>query len=386
MFTSLVDFDVQTMILMTSIDAILQVSMLIFLCCLVNQYRGIKTYTLGKIFTIISYVITFSRIFSLSVTLVIAGFFLLLGSSISCIGIAQFTDKKIKLHYFLILHLLFLGIQSGFVIFQDVFLFKTITQSACQILVFAISIYYLLNNSHKSFVGAARFMASVIFGLILLLIARIIILIRNPPDNLFAHADINSASLLIIFISSFLMTSGFIMMVCQRLYYDLHQSANTDVLTHLLNRRAMMHQLEIAMNQFYRSDRSFAIILIDIDFFKRVNDIYGHDGGDMVLVHLANILQTKLRKADAASRWGGEEFLILLPDTTLNQAHELAERLRSYVETNPTTSNIQITISLGIAVIRQHGNSVESLITAADHALYAAKNNGRNLVAIANQS
>ena len=91
-----------------------------------------------------------------------------------------------------------------------------------------------------------------------------------------------------------------------------------------------------------------------------------------------------MRKADLASRWGGEEFLILLPDTTLHQAHDLAERLRSYVATNPTSSNIQITISLGIAVIRQHGNSLESLITAADHALYAAKNNGRNSVAIAN--
>jgi diguanylate cyclase (GGDEF)-like protein len=386
MFTSLVNLDVQTMIFMTSIDAILQLSMLIFLCYLVNQYRGIKTYTLGSIFTIISYLISFSRTFPLSATLVTAGLFLLLGSSISCIGIAQFTDKKIKLHYFLILHILFLGIQSCFVIFKDVFLFKTITQSAFQIVVFAFSIYYLLSNSHKSFIGAARFMASVIFVLILLLIARIVILIGNPPDNLFAHADINSASLLVIFISKFLMTSGFIMMVCQRLYHDLHRSANTDVLTHLLNRRAMMYQLEIVMNQFYRSDRLFAIILIDVDFFKRVNDVYGHDGGDMVLVHLAQILQTKMRKADSASRWGGEEFLVLLPDTALDQAHEIAERLRSYVEANPAPSNIQITISLGIAVIRQHGNSVESLITAADHALYAAKNNGRNQIAIASQS
>jgi diguanylate cyclase (GGDEF)-like protein len=91
-----------------------------------------------------------------------------------------------------------------------------------------------------------------------------------------------------------------------------------------------------------------------------------------------------MRQIDSASRWGGEEFLILLPDTALDQAHEIAERLRSYVETNPAPSNIQITISLGIAVIRQHGNSLESLITAADHALYAAKRNGRNQVAIAN--
>ncbi|MEA5478161.1 GGDEF domain-containing protein [Pseudanabaena galeata UHCC 0370] len=227
-------------------------------------------------------------------------------------------------------------------------------------------------------------MASVMIALLVSLIARIVGLVRNPPKNLFLSHDINAYTLVVMFVFTFLLTAGFIMMVCQRLFYDLKVAANTDVLTRLLNRRAMMHQLEIAMNQFYRSDRSFALILIDIDFFKRVNDVYGHDGGDMVLVHLAQILQTKMRHIDSASRWGGEEFLILLPDTVLDQAHEIAEQLRSYVETNPAPSNIQITISLGIAVISQHGNSLESLITAADHALYAAKKNGRNQVAIAN--
>ncbi|WP_271253666.1 GGDEF domain-containing protein [Pseudanabaena sp. Chao 1811] len=383
MFTSLVNLDIQTMIFMTSLDAMLQVSMLVFLCFLVNQYRGIKTYTIGKIFTISSYFITFSKVFPVSATLITAGLFLLMGSCITCIAIAQFTGQKIKFHYFLLFNLLFIGIQSYFVIFQDIFLFKTITQSVFQIAIFALSIYYLRSHSHTSFVGSARFMVSIMAGLILSLIARIIILIQNPPENLYAHTEINSASLLIIFIFTFLMTAGFIMMVCQRLYYDLHQAANTDVLTHLLNRRAMMQKLEKEINHFYRSDRPFAIILIDVDFFKRVNDVYGHDGGDTVLMHLAQILQTKMRHIDSASRWGGEEFLILLPDTTLYKAQEIAERLRSYIEANPTQSNIQITISLGIAVIRQHGNSLESLITAADHALYEAKRTGRNRVVVA---
>jgi len=383
MFTSLVNLDIQTMIFMTSLDAMLQVSMLVFLCFLVNQYRGIKTYTIGKIFTISSYFITFSKVFPVSATLITAGLFLLMGSCITCVAIAQFTGQKIKFYYFLLFNLLFIGIQSYFAIFQDIFLFKTITQSVFQIAIFALSIYYLRSHSHTSFVGSARFMVSIMAVLILSLIARIIILIQNPPENLYAHTEINSASLLIIFIFTFLMTAGFIMMVCQRLYYDLHQAANTDVLTHLLNRRAMMQKLEKEINHFYRSDRPFAIILIDVDFFKRVNDVYGHDGGDTVLIHLAQILQTKMRHIDSASRWGGEEFLILLPDTTLYKAQEIAERLRSYIEANPTQSNIQITISLGIAVIRQHGNSLESLITAADHALYEAKRTGRNRVVVA---
>jgi diguanylate cyclase (GGDEF)-like protein len=386
MFTSLVNLDVQTMIFMLSINAILQVLILGFFCLLGNQYRGIKTYAIGRIVTTMGYLISLSKVSSISFTLVLAGIFLLAGTSISCIGISRFTDKKIKLLHLFIINLLFLGVQTCFLIFQDIFLFKTITQTVFQIIIFSISIYCLLTTPHKSFIGSSRFMASVMIALLMSLVARIVGLVINPPEQLFASNNINAYTLVVAFVFTFLLTAGFIMMVCQRLYYDLKVTANTDVLTHLINRRAMMHQLEIAMNQFDRSDRIFAIILIDVDFFKRVNDVYGHDGGDVVLVHLAKILQTKLRKSDAASRWGGEEFLILLPDTTLNRACELAERLRSYVETNPTTSNIQITISLGIAVIHQHGNSVESLITAADHALYAAKNNGRNQVAIANQS
>jgi len=382
-FTNLVNLDIRTMIFILSIDTILQVLILVFLCLLVNQYRGIKTYTIGKIFTLISYFVSLSKNNHLSSILVLAGMFLLIGTSISCVGISQFTARKIKLNYLYTINLLFIVFQSYFLAFNDIFVFRTVTQTVLQIVVFSISAYCLLTTNHKGFISSSRFMGFTMIGLIMSLVVRIILLARNPPEELFVHNEINALTLLVTLVFTFLLTAGFVMMVCQRLYSDLKVAANTDVLTRLLNRRAMMDQLEIAMSQFYRSDRSFAIILIDIDFFKRVNDVYGHDGGDIVLVHLAQILQTKMRKIDSASRWGGEEFLILLPETTLDQAQEIAERLRYYVETNPAQSNIQITISLGIAVIRQHGNSLESLITAADHALYSAKRNGRNQVAIA---
>jgi diguanylate cyclase (GGDEF)-like protein len=383
MFTSLVNLDIQTMSFMLGIDAALQLLILGFLSLLVNQYRGINTYAIGRLFTTIGYLLSLSKVFNYSLTLLIAGIFLFVGTSISCVGISQFTDKKIRLSYLFIINLLFICVQSYLFVFNDIYIFKSINQTGFQIIIFSISAYCLLTTPHKSFIGSSRFLASVLIALLVSLVARIVGLARNPPKNLFLSHDINAYTLVVLFVFTFLLTAGFIMMVCQRLFYDLKVAANTDVLTRLLNRRAMMHQLEIAMNYFHRSDRSFALILIDVDFFKRVNDVYGHDGGDTVLVHLAQILQTKMRQIDSASRWGGEEFLILLPDTALDQAHEIAERLRSYVETNPAPTNIQITISLGIAVIRQHGNSLESLITAADHALYAAKRNGRNQVAIA---
>ncbi|PZV11165.1 MAG: hypothetical protein DCF20_20130 [Pseudanabaena sp.] len=105
MFPNLVNFDVPTMIFMLGVDEVLQALILGFLCLLVNQYRGIKAFTLGRIFTIISYFISLSRSPSLSITLVLAGSFLLAGTSITCLGISQFTDKKIKLYHLFIIRL-----------------------------------------------------------------------------------------------------------------------------------------------------------------------------------------------------------------------------------------------------------------------------------------
>ncbi len=374
------------MVFILSIDTVLQVSVLVFLCLLVNQYRGIKVYTIGRLFASIGYFISLVKTDHLSNILVIAGMFLLSGTSISCLGIAQFTDSKIKLYYLYVVNILFVCTQTYLLNFYDIFVFRTITQTVFQIAVLSTSIHCLLSKKNKGFVSSSRLLAIIIIGLIISLLIRIFSLINNPPEELFTNDRTNAFSLIIVFIFGFWLTAGFIMMVCQRLYYDLKIAANTDVLTHLLNRRAMMNHLDMTMNLFKRSDRPFAIILIDVDFFKRVNDVYGHDGGDLVLVHLANILQTQMRQIDLASRWGGEEFLVLLPNTDLQQAEEIAERLRIYVETNPTSSNIQITISLGVAVIRQHADSLEGLITAADHALYAAKRSGRNRVALANKS
>ena len=214
---------------------------------------------------------------------------------------------------------------------------------------------------------------------------RLLVLIENPPPDFFAPSEANASSLVCLFIYSFLLTAGFTMMVCQRLYYDLQLAADTDELTKLLNRRAMMRLLEREINVYEREGQTFVIFLIDIDHFKKINDQYGHDGGDIALVHLAKILSTRfrLRGSDLASSWGGEEFLILLPRVGIKEALRIAECLRTDVEQTPTVTGITMTISLGIAVIGNHGDSVEHLITVADHALYAAKNSGRNQVKVA---
>ena len=160
------------------------------------------------------------------------------------------------------------------------------------------------------------------------------------------------------------------------------QAARTDELTKLSNRRDMKECMEKELYRHQRSNSYFSIILMDIDHFKHVNDTYGHDAGDSVLKDFASLLKPLSRKVDIISRWGGEEFLMLLPDTSLVQALAMAERLRAEVEGysfNYKSTSIPITISAGVCSISQHGN-INSVLKQTDVNLYEAKLKGRNRI------
>lgn len=163
-----------------------------------------------------------------------------------------------------------------------------------------------------------------------------------------------------------------------------HESAaRTDELTGLSNRRDMQHRLNEEFSRYQRSGHHFSVALIDLDLFKHINDEYGHDAGDQVLREFASLMQSMIRLTDVASRWGGEEFLILLPDTSLLQALTLAERLRQKVSRHQfgfAGQVIPVTISAGICSIAKTG-SVNELLKQADLHLYSAKESGRNRIA-----
>ena len=165
-----------------------------------------------------------------------------------------------------------------------------------------------------------------------------------------------------------------------KLQLDLQELASTDPLTGLLNRRAVGMYINTEVRRSQRYKRPFSVILFDIDHFKQVNDRLGHGAGDQVLAGLSRLCQANLRSTDLAARWGGEEFLVVLPETALSDALILAERLRASVEEGkfPTESGpVHITISLGLAQLSE-AESWESLCERADQGLYAAKRNGRN--------
>lgn len=163
---------------------------------------------------------------------------------------------------------------------------------------------------------------------------------------------------------------------------QLELSAQVDFLTGLYNRKFMISRLEEAISNFHSKTEDFSVVMMDIDYFKKVNDQYGHDCGDFILKETARLLKQNIRKSDFVARWGGEEFLLLLSYTTLNEALQAAEKLRSSMEGHLFTCkdwNIRVTATFGIAVYSQDMD-VDGVIKNADIALYNGKRSGRNQV------
>ena len=164
-------------------------------------------------------------------------------------------------------------------------------------------------------------------------------------------------------------------------------AAMTDALTELPNRRHAMDRLERHWSNSRRSSTPFSVITLDIDHFKRVNDTWGHDVGDVVLQATAKAIQSTLRRGDMCARMGGEEFLIICPNTTSAEgALGVAERIRTAIAENEIVSGAfegAITASLGVALGDEHVDSIDTLLKMADEAVYSAKKNGRDCVVLA---
>ncbi|MDT8879210.1 diguanylate cyclase [Halomonas saccharevitans] len=164
----------------------------------------------------------------------------------------------------------------------------------------------------------------------------------------------------------------------KRMEDELERQATLDHLTGAYNRRAFDTALRQAIFQAELSDETFSLLIFDIDHFKYVNDQHGHDTGDAILKQLADRVSGNLRSTDVLSRWGGEEFTILLPDTRLRGSRVFAERLRGQIAES-RLHGLRITISMGITEYRP-GDDMDSMLVRADEALYRAKSMGRNCV------
>ncbi len=164
-----------------------------------------------------------------------------------------------------------------------------------------------------------------------------------------------------------------------KLYEELKIMAATDQLTGAYNRRKMLEIMKYEMQRAQRQEAPLALIMLDIDHFKHINDTYGHQEGDQVLIKLSDLVHSNLRGTDFLIRFGGEEFLVVLPAADLAEACEAAERLRHLVAQKNFSPVERVRISLGVAQLRE-GDTMDSVIKRADDKLYEAKQGGRDQV------
>ncbi|MDH3514364.1 MAG: GGDEF domain-containing protein, partial [Gammaproteobacteria bacterium] len=166
--------------------------------------------------------------------------------------------------------------------------------------------------------------------------------------------------------------------------HKLEDLSARDGLTGLYNRRELERRLHEETQRARRYHRSLSVMMLDVDHFKVVNDNYGHQAGDEVLITVTDLIQLHVRPVDVVCRYGGEELAVILPETDAEGAHTVAERIRATVEesitTTPQGDMVRVTVSIGLATFPRDGDTAAGLVHSADSALYVAKQEGRNLV------
>lgn len=367
-------FSLPTIGLMVAITFLMQASAIWFNSRMVKEYRGITTAVYAASAQALSFIFILLLPFHVSMGL-ISNLFMLIGQALIYIAICRFIDKRFN--RYLLYGLVPLGIISLLVmgIFHPIrFPLISITQFVGFPLNLAAALALFHADKQRYKLGAyLTALPLLVYGLITVIrfFTGILFPFEVAPGPTFS----NIFDVLALYVLSYLWIAGFILMISQRLQSDLNDLAMNDALTRVRNRRAMQSMLDFEMRRVQTEVKDFSIILLDVDHFKRINDTYGHDVGDLVLHWMAQTLQSTLRVQDTVARWGGEEFLILLPDTNLEQATEIAERLRLLVEQTLIPNvpvPLHITFSGGVATSKDN-RPVDALCKVADQALYIAK-------------
>ena len=271
-----------------------------------------------------------------------------------------------------------------FTVFHDSFPARTAISGFASVVALVASGLTLFRASGDTF-GPIRFTAVVMSAAAATVATRVLytLTLGSEAGSMFAGDNAQFLFLSLYIMLTITAAFGFMMMVAEKLRDELARLATLDPLTGIYNRRTMVDLAERELARATRAGTRVAALMLDLDHFKQVNDRYGHAAGDEVLRQFVATAQRCLRKQDLIGRYGGEEFFILLPDTSREEALLVAQRLRTEVEhTRAAVRDISIafTISVGLAHSGHSGFDLDALLRDADAALYCAKERGRNQV------
>jgi diguanylate cyclase (GGDEF)-like protein len=320
--------------------------------------------------------------------------FIICGLMFFYIGLQRFIGKKASYVKATVFFLIFFFLSYFFAYVFPSIKLRIILYSLYFVIINLQAIYLLLFETQKNQRVIYRNTA-IVCGLMTMLYSfRIIaVFLYIPGMESFLQGPLDSLLIMASQMLNIAMTFSLVLMINSRLFlevqdyanekemmaHELRKLANTDSLTAVFNRAKIEQTLTIEVLRSRRYKHPLSIIIADIDHFKQVNDTYGHNAGDLVLTGIASILKHHVREVDTVGRWGGEEFLIVCPETTAEGAKKLAEKLRKKIEKHHFKDIGIKTISMGVAQI-EIDDWDEDMIKRADKNLYKAKKAGRNRV------
>ncbi|MFO8038483.1 MAG: GGDEF domain-containing protein [Sodalinema sp.] len=297
------------------------------------------------------------------------------------VGIGRFLSRKVNLTAWFLFFIGFLLSQFYLIYYFDDYFWRNVFILLTVALAYGIGCKYILETKIISFRVTSQSLAIILAAGSLLFLLRIILLLDGETQSIVDATFANGFTFLSLFIVDFLRNGFFVLMVSQRMYAELNQLAEMDFLTQVFNRGATARHLNTYLKRHPNID--VTLILLDIDYFKKINDTYGHDAGDRILQEVARVLESQLTSTDLLGRWGGEEFIVFLPNCPVSNARDRAEALRANIEQNQVyygLKTLSCTMSLGVVTAPSHIIHLDDLLKQADIALYTAKHNGRNRV------
>jgi diguanylate cyclase (GGDEF)-like protein len=348
---------------------------------------GTTAYTFGFLF------ISLRNIIPDLFSIVLAGVFILSAALCFWEGTRHFRGKKVRKTFIVLLI-------AGYTLFQSYFTFvhndigvRIITYSLLVAVIYGAIALELFRMRLPALRSSSWFTGSLfaLYG-IFMVFRGFLTELLPPLHDLLEPNMLQAMTFLLAIFFGIAWTFGFVMLNSERLEADLRSAqgklqkmATTDFLTGIANIRLFSEAGEREVQRAHRYKRSLALLMIDLDHFKKVNDKYGHAIGDKILVAFAAICKKCLRKTDIFGRLGGEEFAILLPETDVSGGRKFAERLRAIIEKSRIkveNKTFYITVSIGVTQLLPDDNQLEAALKRADDNMYEAKRKGRNQVVI----
>jgi diguanylate cyclase (GGDEF)-like protein len=320
--------------------------------------------------------------------LLAGGTSLIFAACLASMGIRRFYDRRVSWALTALITGSTFAILSFFILVYDSVQMRILVYSVAQTIPMALTLKLLLSGQNGRVSPGARLAGLVSILIIALYALRAGATLLHVGGD-FSYISSNPAQSAVVLVLMFLSMSwnfGFLLMAMDRLRNEVADLALLDDLTGVGNRRLLLQRLSEECARSERSGEPFALLVIDLDGFKAINDTHGHAAGDACLQHFTLMAQTRLRTGDMLARTGGDEFCVVLPSSRLREGSMIARRILDVCRLDAEAcvgTDIPISLSIGVAQwTREIGTFPDRLMAAADHALYEAKNSGKNRHAV----